>query len=457
MKPVIRLRRFCLPALLLLCAVLVFSACAGSTPAPAQPQQPQTPLEAVRQLLTRDYIVGYLWYCDGLPENGELTEDEYLPVDAEADYATLADLEALLDSTYTPAVAAQLLQNQDTLGRPRFAERDGRLYKSSRPVFSRYYWDYDAESVTITEESAEELTFSVTMENLHTGEKLALTRTAQNTADGWRLTDVGIAAAEAGLTAGAAEETRAVAEKFTAALVQNDTEAIAACAGEAPGAYAAWRGMSIPAAEITETLEEYDGCGRYRVHMSVQNAFGVFAAGEEDYLLIVQQEQGQEAPVVCYYEPLEKVAYNFGAQRDDPACEMAQLFLQSQGGMRFSGSFWLDRATATDFALTMLYAENEGRTAFSAEEVTAAAQKYLGLQGFAPEESYLGAEGYILPGRAAHSMPHLLLWPSYQDGSGRTLVKAEIYTDHLNTQNCRGYLFAFLPNADGSLRLSSVT
>ena len=53
--------------------------------------------------------------------------------------------------------------------------------------------------------------------------------------------------------------------------------------------------------------------------------------------------------------------------------------------------------------------------------------------------------------------PHLLLWPSYQDGSGRTLVKAEIYSDHLNTQNCQGYLFAFYANEDGSLRLSSVT
>ena len=150
--------------------------------------------------------------------------------------------------------------------------------------------------------------------------------------------------------------------------------------------------------------EEYDGCGRYRVHMAVENAFGVFAKGEEDYLLIVQQEQGQETPVICYYEPMEKIAYNYSEDRDDPACEMALLFLQAEGGMRFNGSFWLDRATATDFALTMLYAENEGKTAFAAEEVTAAAQKYMGLTGFAPDESYLGAEGYILPGRAARRL-----------------------------------------------------
>lgn len=447
-------RRFSLFALLL-ALLLALSACSGQ-PSP-QPQQPLTTLQELQELLTRDYIVGYLWYCDGLPEQGELTEDEYLPVDPAGGYATLADLQQLVEKTYTPACVSALLQNADTLGRPRFVEREGRLYKSSRPVFSRYYWDYDAESVTITEETAENLTFTVTMQNLHTGEKLALTRTAQKTAEGWRLAEVGIPAAEADLTTAAAEETRAIAEKFVAALVENNIETIAACAGEAPETYQNWRGMSIPTAEITETLEEYDGCGRYRVHMAVENAFGVFAKGEEDYLLIVQQEQGQETPVICYYEPMEKIAYNYSEDRDDLACEMALLFLQAEGGMRFSGSFWLDRATATDFALTMLYAENEGKTAFAAEEVTAAAQKYMGLTGFAPDESYLGAEGYILPGRAAHSMPHLLLWPSYQDGSGRTLVKAEIYSDHLNTQNCQGYLFAFYANEDGSLRLSSVT
>lgn len=65
-----------------------------------------------------------------------------------------------------------------------------------------------------------------------------------------------------------------------------------------------------------------------------------FCQGEEDYLLIVQQEQGQESPVICYYEPMEKIAYNYSEDRDDPACEMALLFLQAEGGMRFSGSFW---------------------------------------------------------------------------------------------------------------------
>lgn len=452
------MKRFFPLAALLLAVLLVFSACGKQEPQqPDVPQQPKTSLEAVQDLLTKDYIVGYLWYCDGLSEEGELTEDEYLPVSAESGYSSLADLQSLLQQTYTAETAAALLQNEDTLGRPRFVEREGKLYKSSRPVFSRYYWDYDADSVGITEETAETLTFTVEMENLHTGEKLTLTRTAQKTAEGWRLSEVGVAAAEAGLTGQITEETRSIAEKFVAALVENDTEALAACAGEAPETYQTWRGMSISSAEITEVLEEYEGCGRYRVHMATQNAFSVFAAGEEDYLLIVQQEQGQETPVVCYYEPLEKVAYNFSEERNDPACEMALLFLQAEGGLRFNGSFWLDRATATDFALTMLYAENEGKTAFTAEEVTAAAQKYLGLTGFAPDESYLGTEGYILPGRAARSMPHLLLWPSYQDGSGRTLVKAELYTDHLNTQNCQGYLFAFSPNEDGSLRLSSVT
>ena len=37
---------------------------------------------------------------------------------------------------------------------------------------------------------AENLTFTVTMQNLHTGEMLPLTRTAQKTAEGWRLAEV---------------------------------------------------------------------------------------------------------------------------------------------------------------------------------------------------------------------------------------------------------------------------
>ena len=43
----------------------------------------------------------------------------------------------------------------------------------------------------------------------------------------------------------------------------------------------------------------------------------------------MQQEQGQESPVICYYEPMEKIAYNYSEDRDDPACEMALLFLQA--------------------------------------------------------------------------------------------------------------------------------
>ncbi len=127
------------------------------------------------KLLTRDYIVGYLWYCDGLPENGELTEDEYLPVSTESDYSSLAALETLLRETYTEDKADELLQSEDTLGRPRFVNGTESCI-SSRPVFSRYYWDYDAESVAITEETAETLSFTVTMENLHTGEMLPLQR-----------------------------------------------------------------------------------------------------------------------------------------------------------------------------------------------------------------------------------------------------------------------------------------
>ena len=99
-------RRFSLFALLL-ALLLALSACGGQ-PSP-QPQQPLTTLQELQELLTRDYIVGYLWYCDGLPEQGELTEDEYLPVDPAGGYATLADLQQLVEKTYTPACVSALL------------------------------------------------------------------------------------------------------------------------------------------------------------------------------------------------------------------------------------------------------------------------------------------------------------------------------------------------------------
>lgn len=121
-------RRFSLFALLL-ALLLALSACGGQ-PSP-QPQQPLTTLQELQELLTRDYIVGYLWYCDGLPEQGELTEDEYLPVDPAGGYATLADLQQLVEKTYTPACVSALLQNADTLGRPRFVEREAACIKAA--------------------------------------------------------------------------------------------------------------------------------------------------------------------------------------------------------------------------------------------------------------------------------------------------------------------------------------
>lgn len=446
---------------ILMALLLVLTACsptAEKPPAEDPPAtEPATTEEVIRDLLTRDYIVGYLWYCDGLSTTGELTEDEYLPVAADSSYPTLQALQQLVEGTYTAETAALLISATDREGRPQFIEREGKLYKSSQPVFSRYYWDYAEDSIEILSETAAEVTFTVQMNNLHTGEWLPVELTMQNTSAGWRLTAVSLLMAESSLTQSETMATRTVAEEFAAALVANDPAAIARCAGEAEDLYQNWLGMTIPEATLTDVLEEYDGYGRYRVHMDIDNAFGVFAAGEEDYILIVQEEAGQQSPVVCYFEPEEKVAYNFAEERGDAACEMTMRFLESQGGMRFKNTFWLDRATVTDFALTMLYATQPDATAYSEETVTAAAQQYLGLIGFEPSETYLGAEGYLLPGRAARSMPHLLIWPSYPDGTGYTMVKAEIYSDHLNTQNCKGYLFRYLTNADGSLCLVSVT
>lgn len=46
-------------------------------------------------------------------------------MDPAGGYATLADLQQLVEKTYTPACVSALLQNADTIGRPRFVERGG--------------------------------------------------------------------------------------------------------------------------------------------------------------------------------------------------------------------------------------------------------------------------------------------------------------------------------------------
>ena len=444
--------------LTVLLLTLLAAACGGDTdpvisskPEPTIVGQPVK--GAADALLTRDYIVGYLWYCDGLTAEENVTEDGYCAVSGSAGYTSLEDLRGLVESTYTAAEAEALMDTVDRAGQPRFVEKEGKLYKSAQPILSRYYWDYDAASITVLAESESRVEFTVSMTNLHTGQSTVVPLAMAAEGGKWLLEQNSIQAAEADLITAEGMEARTVAEAFTAALAANDTAGIAACAGETADTYEAWRGMSIPEAAITDVLEEYEGYARFRVHMRVENAFGVFGKGEEDYILVLQEEGG--APVVCYFEPEEETAYNFSDDRSDDACAMTRLFLQSQGLMKFQSTYWLEPADATGYLLTLLDARDP-KMAYSAETLTAAAKQYLGIPDFKPEESYAGAEGYCLPGSAPYQYPHLLIWPSYESVNGGICVKVENYTDHLNTQGRADYLFTYRENGDGTLCLVSV-
>lgn len=452
--------------LVLTLALGLFAGCESTPEAEPQPTAAVAPVttdnisEAIDTLLTRDYIVSYLWYCDGLAAEGEPVDD-YSPVSTASGYTSLADLRALVENTYSADAAASLMDAADTQGRPRFIEGEGKLMKSTHPVLSAYYWDYDAESVTILSQEGGTVLFTVNMTNLMASSDAEKTveMSMQREGGAWKLSAVSVLLAEGGELPGAATAgTRELAERFLVALTENDTASIAECAGEQEDAYASWSGMSIPAATLSETLEEYDGYGRYRVHMKVQNAFGVFGKGEENYLLIVTVES-DNTPVVCYFEPEDKVSYNYSGQKDDAACAMTEVFLQYEGYQKFKGSFWMDNETATDFAMAMLTLVNPAQSVYTAEEITAAAKLYLGFNEFTPSDSekFLAEEGgYLLPGRSM-TLGQYLIWPSYSDGAGRTLVKVEKYSDHLNTKDCVSYLFTYKTNADGSLCLLSIT
>ena len=446
---------------LLLAFILAFSGCGSPAQTPETPEESSlSPVttddirSAIDTLLTRDYIVGFLWYCDGLAAAGELTEEEYYPVSDESGYASIDDLKKLVDVTYTAETASILMNTVDSMERPLFMQQEDKLYKSAHPVLSRYFWDYDAESVEILSQEGDTVSFAVTMTNLHTGEATPVTLTMQRVQGVWGLTQNSILTAEEGLTApSGVSETRAVAERFLTALTENDIAAIAKCADETEGSYSSWKGMSIGSAELTETLEEYDGYGRYRVHMQVADGRDAFSEGSENYLLIVSDNEGTTA--VCYFEPESRVAYNVASPRDDAACAMTDIFLNAESYVRFKGTFWLDSSTATNFVLSMLYYENPAEI-YSAEQVIEAAKRYLGYKDFTPEESYLSEEGYILPG-GKEALGFYLIWPSQTDDNGNITVEVEHFSDRLNTRRSAAYLFTYKTNTDGTLCLISIT
>lgn len=451
--------RFIFP---LLALMLLLAGC-GETPGePAtetsleiQPVVTEDIPEAINTLLTRDYIASYQWYCDGLATDGQKTTDDYYLVKGE----TLTGLRSLVENTYTAELAHALMNATDEQGRERFTEREGNLYKSCYPVLSRYLWDYDAESVTILSQEEDAVQFQFTMTNLLSSEdgRQSVTMEMVREDGAWKLTQVSFAVAEGEAAMDSPESIRELADRFLLALTENDTAAIAECAGEAEGTYSDWVGMTITEAKLTDTLESYDGYGRFRVKMQVKNAFGVFGKGSEDYILVATVDS-DGTPAVCYFEPENKIAYNYAETRDDAACNMTDVFLNYEGYQKFKGSFWMDDETATDFAMAMLTYQNPSQTVFTQEEVTAAAKRFLAYTDFKPseEEKFITQEGYVLPGRSM-TLGHYLLWPSYSDGQGHTLVKVEQYSDSLNTKDCVSYLFTYKTNADGSLCLLSIT
>lgn len=449
-------------SLLLVIGMLFAAGCGSTTNGEQKKALEITPVttdnvaEAIDTLLTRDYIVCYLWYCDGLQAEGELNAEHYYQVSAESGYTSMNDLRTLVEGTYTMDLAASLIDIADGQGRPRFVEEEGQLYKSAYPVLSQFYWDYDSESVEILSDEGDLVTFTVDMTNLlsDTQGKKTVQMEMRRDNGTWQLCEVSVLAAEGGSIQTTAPTAREIADKFLAALRANDTATVAALAGESEESYSAWKSMTVTAA-VTGTLEEYDGYGRYQVRMNASGSAGAFPSGEKDYILIVSSDNDTGTPLVCYLEPSGEIAYNFSEQKDDPACDMTERYLRAEGYVKFKNGFWMENSIATDFVLTELYAEKPQQS-YTEEEVKAAAAAYLGYEDFTPDESYRSEGGFILPGRAPKTIGSLLIWPSTSE-NGNTVVRVESYSDRLHTQNQQTYLFTFRINTDGSRRLISVT
>ncbi len=445
-------------AVLMLSALLLSGCAEEMTPSGGsltEPIQTEEAGEAVEQLLTRDYIIGYLWYSDGFTAAEGGMEEEYLPVSPEDDYNSLEELEALLKNTYTAETAERYLQMKDRIGRPRFIEREGKLYKSAYPVVSTYLWDYSPEEAELLETDEQEVRFAVAVTNLLREEDppLRLELTAFREDGAWHLSDNVVELAERSVLPAETAAPREQAERFLRALSEPDPALLAETTGEPDGLYDEWQALKI-SASLTETLEEYEGYGRYRAAVTVEEGLDVFPEGSETYLLVVSSEGG--LPAVSYFEPESDPAYPY--LPEDPAVELTKIFLQREGYQRFRDVVWLDDDTATDYLMAVLSYENPGKMTFSEEELKQAAERLLGLKDFLPSrgERVFANGAYYLPGGAQSLGSHLIRAPKMEE-NGKHTVLVERFTDRLHKLGNDRYLFTFGENADGSLHLISIT
>ncbi|MCM1333850.1 MAG: hypothetical protein NC084_09620 [Bacteroides sp.] len=148
--------------------------------------------EATR-LLQQNYEVLRLYYTRGLPHldepYGNRPEDGYYTVDSD-EYTSLAQLNALVDSTYAAEQAATVKHNSLGYGAI-YRERDsGALGIIENFTPMEYDISWDNPRFSIVPVSDEECGISLTLHRRDSGEEVAISGDMIKTEDGWRLRSV---------------------------------------------------------------------------------------------------------------------------------------------------------------------------------------------------------------------------------------------------------------------------
>ncbi len=433
-------------------------------------EKPQTSLtaeEAIPTLLGQDYEAAYLLTNLGMTVDStagvEVDGETYYPVVSEK-YKTTADLRALLESTYgDSATVDRLMATVDQEGKPLFRDIDGKLYQSAKGVAADQWLEPDLESVQV-QENGDQAT-AVVQETGLDGFLYECTVTATRNEEGqWRLTTprseaprkkVGDAqGTEETQPQVSASQVRQLAENFLTALKNGDTQTIEELAEAEPGTYQGWSALQISQAELTETLEEYETGGTYRVALTVDNGVGLLPEGEQIWELWVRCDENLQL-MVERFQPGEPEPYR---TMEHPAGEQVSRMLNYFGGPNFQDPSQLDGDVMVEYCLQVLSEENGfQQSGFTLEQLQQAIYRYFGLEHYDPSGSAFyrpETDDYMAYGRGGIQMPEQNLYLT-QPEEGTVEVRVYTYEDPLCTRPAKMQLWVLRDNGNGTYEFVS--
>ena len=189
---------------------IVYNSLGGAKPAAEKPseqttQSQQTPadsgniaateemLDASTELIKNNYLVLSLYYTKGMEHKdepyGNAPEDGYYTV-KNSDYSSIAELEALVDSTFAEDQAKIIKENSLGYG-PIYKTRDNGdlgIIQNFTPMPYTRSWDNPGFKINPVSET--ECSIDITIHEKESGEEVVLTASMTETDKGWRLTEI---------------------------------------------------------------------------------------------------------------------------------------------------------------------------------------------------------------------------------------------------------------------------